>query len=150
MTLGAPDARGIRKPTVKRSAGATPAHRPPTPPSSAPPHLQHTLAAPSLFVLCLDLRRSICSARARATSSRLGIDPAQALRRLADDAWPSSKVIASLDMNMTMHNRLFRRELAPQPGAAKIRHFYGDRTWINRLDIVHQLDGHTGCVNALS
>lgn len=53
-------------------------------------------------------------------------------------------------MNMTMHNRLFRRELAPQPGVGKVRLVYGDRTWIDRLDIIHQLDGHNGCVNALS
>lgn len=49
-----------------------------------------------------------------------------------------------------MTERLLRRELEDSPGRSrKIRGIYGDRNWIQNLDIVNELDGHSGCVNAL-
>ena len=49
----------------------------------------------------------------------------------------------------TLPRRLFRREYSNNASYASIGHLYGDRTWINDLDIVNELGGHSGCVNTL-
>jgi DDB1- and CUL4-associated factor 6 len=53
-------------------------------------------------------------------------------------------------MKANLHDRLLRRELGDETRYSKIRGIYGDRTWIDELDIVNELGGHTGCINALS
>lgn len=53
-------------------------------------------------------------------------------------------------MKMTIHDRLLRRSIdGYPPRQTKIKHFYGDRAWVDDLDIINELGGHTGCVNAL-
>ncbi|KAI4725051.1 WD40 repeat-like protein [Aureobasidium sp. EXF-10728] len=54
-------------------------------------------------------------------------------------------------MRDTLSDRLLRRELQDSAGRSrKVRSIYGDKNWIRDLDIVNELDGHSGCVNALS
>ncbi|GAB7352950.1 hypothetical protein MBLNU459_g3525t1 [Dothideomycetes sp. NU459] len=53
-------------------------------------------------------------------------------------------------MKDSLTDRLLRRELETSGRLGKIRKIYGDRNWIQNLDIVNELDGHSGCVNALS
>ena len=53
-------------------------------------------------------------------------------------------------MKLSLNDRLLRREL----GTSKQRYsqipgLYGDHQWIKDLDIVNELNGHSGCVNAL-
>ncbi|KAF2202897.1 WD40 repeat-like protein [Delitschia confertaspora ATCC 74209] len=50
----------------------------------------------------------------------------------------------------TVYDRLLRRELGDATRYSKVAGIYGDRKWINDMDIVNELGGHTGCVNALS
>lgn len=52
-------------------------------------------------------------------------------------------------MGLTLHDRLLKRELGGTTRYSKLRGIYGDRQWIDDLDIVNELDGHDGCVNAL-
>jgi DDB1- and CUL4-associated factor 6 len=53
-------------------------------------------------------------------------------------------------MKTTIHERLLQRSIGDQPRRkTKVKDFYGDRAWIDDLDIVNELGGHTGCVNAL-
>jgi nuclear receptor interaction protein len=53
-------------------------------------------------------------------------------------------------MKYTVYDRLLKREVGQQPRKySDIRSIYGDRKWINDLDIVNELEGHNGCVNAL-
>lgn len=53
-------------------------------------------------------------------------------------------------MRESLTGRLLRREIEDPLGRArKIRSVYGDRNWVKNLDIVNELDGHSGCVNAL-
>ena len=49
----------------------------------------------------------------------------------------------------TVSNRLLRRELDRPSRFSSIKAIYGDRTWVSDLDIVNELGGHSGCVNAL-
>lgn len=53
-------------------------------------------------------------------------------------------------MKYTVYDRLLRREIGDRKRYASIRGIYGDRKWIQDMDIVNELEGHTGCVNALS
>lgn len=53
-------------------------------------------------------------------------------------------------MQPTLQDRLLRRELGNTSSYSAINGIYGDRSWINDLDIVNELGGHSGCVNALS
>ncbi|KEQ76703.1 WD40 repeat-like protein, partial [Aureobasidium namibiae CBS 147.97] len=54
-------------------------------------------------------------------------------------------------MRDSLSDRLLRRELHDSAGRSrKVRSIYGDKNWIRDLDIVNELDGHSGCVNALS
>lgn len=52
-------------------------------------------------------------------------------------------------MGLTLYDRLLKRELGSRSRYSKIQGIYGDRKWAEDLDIVNELDGHTGCVNAL-
>jgi len=52
-------------------------------------------------------------------------------------------------MKYTIHDRLLKRELGDPRRYSKIRGIYGDRAWVDELDIVNELGGHSGCVNAL-
>jgi hypothetical protein len=45
--------------------------------------------------------------------------------------------------------KLLRRQLGDKRKHTSIKTFYGDRAWVNDLDIINELGGHTGCVNAL-
>ncbi|OCK85448.1 WD40 repeat-like protein [Lepidopterella palustris CBS 459.81] len=53
-------------------------------------------------------------------------------------------------MKYTLYDRLLRRELGEGKRYSKVRGIYGDRKWVDDLDIVNELGGHSGCVNALS
>ena len=52
-------------------------------------------------------------------------------------------------MKFTLQDRLLRRELGDRSRYSNFRGIYGDRTWVDDLDIVNELGGHSGCVNAL-
>lgn len=52
-------------------------------------------------------------------------------------------------MGLDFHDRLLRREMGDTTRYSKIRGLYGDKRWVDDLDIVNELDGHMGCVNAL-
>lgn len=52
-------------------------------------------------------------------------------------------------MKESLYDRLWRRECGDQSPYAGLRGIYGSKEWINDLDIVNELGGHTGCVNAL-
>ena len=52
-------------------------------------------------------------------------------------------------MKPTLQDRIFRREVWDGSRDASIRGLYGDRAWVDDLDIVAELGGHSGCVNAL-
>lgn len=53
-------------------------------------------------------------------------------------------------MKDTLTRRLHLRELDPAQKKTKYRKLYTDRSLIDDLDIVNELEGHSGCVNALS
>ena len=46
-------------------------------------------------------------------------------------------------------NRLLRRESGGHPRQTPIKAIYGDKAFVEDLDIVNELGGHSGCVNAL-
>lgn len=52
-------------------------------------------------------------------------------------------------MKNSLYDRIWRRELGEASPYADIRGIYGSKEWIDDLDIVNELGGHTGCVNAL-
>lgn len=52
-------------------------------------------------------------------------------------------------MPPTLQDRLLRRELGNTSSYSAVNGIYGDKGWINDLDIVNELGGHSGCVNAL-
>lgn len=52
-------------------------------------------------------------------------------------------------MRYSLYDRLYKRELGSQTVYSKVPGIYGDRQWIKDLDIINELDGHSGCVNAL-
>ena len=52
-------------------------------------------------------------------------------------------------MKYTLQDRLLRRELGEQSSYSAIKGLYGDKRWVQDLDIVNELGGHYGCVNAL-
>ncbi|KAL8786892.1 MAG: hypothetical protein Q9213_002523 [Squamulea squamosa] len=53
-------------------------------------------------------------------------------------------------MKATLRDRLLWRELGRTSRHTAIKELYGDRSFIDNLDIVNELGGHSGCVNALS
>ncbi|KAI9839127.1 MAG: hypothetical protein M1819_003120 [Sarea resinae] len=52
-------------------------------------------------------------------------------------------------MKLTFQDRLLRRELGDTSRYSAIQGLYGDRSFVDDLDIVNELGGHSGCVNAL-
>ena len=52
-------------------------------------------------------------------------------------------------MKLTLQDRLLRRELGSTSAYSAVKGIYGDRTWVDDLDITNELGGHSGCVNAL-
>lgn len=52
-------------------------------------------------------------------------------------------------MKDSLYDRLWRRECGELSPTAGLRGIYGSKEWIDDLDIVNELGGHTGCVNAL-
>jgi nuclear receptor interaction protein len=52
-------------------------------------------------------------------------------------------------MKDSLYDRLWRRECGDLSPFASLRGIYGSKEWIDDLDIVNELGGHTGCVNAL-
>jgi nuclear receptor interaction protein len=52
-------------------------------------------------------------------------------------------------MKYTLQDRLLKREYGDISRYSKIRAIYSDRQFISDLDIVNELNGHSGCVNAL-
>ncbi|MCJ1243133.1 hypothetical protein MMC30_000330 [Trapelia coarctata] len=53
-------------------------------------------------------------------------------------------------MKFTLQDRLLYRELGEYSRRTSVKGFYGQRKWVEDLDIVNELGGHSGCVNALS
>ncbi|KAF1834155.1 WD and tetratricopeptide repeat-containing protein [Decorospora gaudefroyi] len=53
-------------------------------------------------------------------------------------------------MKSTIYDSLLQRELGLRKKKTDVSSLYGNRKWINDLDIVNELEGHNGCVNALS
>lgn len=53
-------------------------------------------------------------------------------------------------MKNTLEDRLLRRQLGDLSRYSSIHGLYGDKAWVNDLDIVNELDGHSGCVNGLA
>jgi nuclear receptor interaction protein len=52
-------------------------------------------------------------------------------------------------MARSLYDRIWLREAGGGSTTANIRGIYGSKEWVNDLDIVNELGGHTGCVNAL-
>ncbi|KAF1974432.1 WD40 repeat-like protein [Bimuria novae-zelandiae CBS 107.79] len=54
-------------------------------------------------------------------------------------------------MKYTVYDRLLRREIAATRTKpySRVLGLYGDRQWVQDMDIVNELEGHNGCVNAL-
>ncbi|RAK74807.1 WD repeat-containing protein [Aspergillus fijiensis CBS 313.89] len=53
-------------------------------------------------------------------------------------------------MKESLYDRIWRRESGGFSHLAGIRGLYGSPEWVQDLDIVNELGGHSGCVNALS
>ncbi|KAL5052071.1 hypothetical protein BDW71DRAFT_213043 [Aspergillus fruticulosus] len=53
-------------------------------------------------------------------------------------------------MARSLYDRIWRREAGGASTTANIRGIYGSKEWVSDLDIVNELGGHSGCVNALS
>lgn len=49
----------------------------------------------------------------------------------------------------TFDVRLLKRSIGRKRLHSSIRPLYADHSWTKELDIVNELGGHTGCVNAL-
>jgi nuclear receptor interaction protein len=52
-------------------------------------------------------------------------------------------------MKYTLEDRFFRRELGEDSRYSSVQGLYGDKHWVDELDVVNELGGHSGCVNAL-
>lgn len=52
-------------------------------------------------------------------------------------------------MRNSIANRVMNREIGGKEYLSTIGDMYGDKLWVDELDIVNELGGHTGCVNAL-
>lgn len=52
-------------------------------------------------------------------------------------------------MKYSLYDRFYKRELGNTSRYSNVRGIYGDKTWVDNLDIVNELGGHQGCVNAL-
>lgn len=54
-----------------------------------------------------------------------------------------------MNMGASLYDRLWRRECGQHSAHGSLRGIYGAKEWIEDLDIVNELGGHTECVNAL-
>lgn len=45
--------------------------------------------------------------------------------------------------------KLLRYRIGAAGGSRTVKSLYGDKSWVEDLDIVNELGAHTGCVNAL-
>ena len=52
-------------------------------------------------------------------------------------------------MKSNIPERIYWRELGDRRPYSGVKGLYGDKAWAQNLDIVNELGGHTGCVNAL-
>lgn len=52
-------------------------------------------------------------------------------------------------MRLSLPDRVLQREIGLNSTYPAIPGMYGDREFIDNLDIVNELEGHSGCVNAL-
>jgi len=53
-------------------------------------------------------------------------------------------------MRHSVYDRLLRREVATDRNRySSVLGLYGDKQWVQDMDIVNELEGHNGCVNAL-
>lgn len=68
---------------------------------------------------------------------------------LAENQPEYSPSFGPTTMKDSLYHRLWRRECGEQSQYAGLRGIYGSREWVDNLDIVNELGGHTGCVNAL-
>ncbi|KAJ5245853.1 hypothetical protein N7468_000836 [Penicillium chermesinum] len=57
---------------------------------------------------------------------------------------------ATVTMRSTLYDRLWQRECGDLPPRPGLRTIYGSQEWVDDLDIVNELGGHMGCINALS
>ncbi|KAL9017647.1 MAG: hypothetical protein Q9185_005043 [Variospora sp. 1 TL-2023] len=53
-------------------------------------------------------------------------------------------------MKPMLRDRLLQRELGHLSKNTTVKGLYGDQSWVENLDIINELGGHSGCVNALS
>ncbi|PWY86960.1 WD40 repeat-like protein [Aspergillus heteromorphus CBS 117.55] len=53
-------------------------------------------------------------------------------------------------MRESLYDRIWRRESGQVSRFASLHGLYGSKEWVEDLDIVNELGGHSGCVNALS
>ncbi|KAL8651528.1 MAG: hypothetical protein Q9210_003205, partial [Variospora velana] len=53
-------------------------------------------------------------------------------------------------MKPMLRDRLLQRELGHLSRNTTVKGLYGDQSWVENLDIINELGGHSGCVNALS
>lgn len=52
-------------------------------------------------------------------------------------------------MKSSIYDRILQRELGHHSSAFDLKGVYSAAEWVDDLDIVNELGGHTGCVNAL-
>jgi hypothetical protein len=52
-------------------------------------------------------------------------------------------------MKSSIYDRILQRELGHHSSTSNLKGVYSASEWIDDLDIVNELGGHTGCVNAL-
>lgn len=52
-------------------------------------------------------------------------------------------------MKPMLRDRLLQRELGHLSKNTTVKGLYGDQSWVENLDIINELGGHSGCVNAL-
>jgi glutaredoxin-related protein len=55
----------------------------------------------------------------------------------------------SSNMRLSLPDRALRREIGQRSTYSSFAGIYGDSEFVDGLDIVNELGGHTGCVNAL-
>ena len=51
--------------------------------------------------------------------------------------------------NSSLDALLLRRQIGERGRHNSIKTIYGHKQWVDDLDIINELGGHTGCVNAL-
>jgi hypothetical protein len=85
-------------------------------------------------------RASDGSGKSHLTISSLSIQP---------EACGAQGAASALNMKLTLQDRLLYREQGDHSRYTSVKGLYGQRKWVRDLDIVNELGGHSGCVNAL-